>query len=453
MSQKIKCKYGRIIIGDLIKEDSVKKIKEIFKISDLEFNKKYTVNIKDLLNNAHNYPLSPTTKARALFDYIGKTYIAIIYYKEDVTKLSLPAIILETELDINIINKRINKGLENDITNLSGYIGEVLQINFDIISKDIYNHPPNKFNPSSYVILDLSFYTDKKSFFDLNNKIQKVRQSDKSLLSSTDYEKLIKLEPVNFKNKAEDHHSVISYNNSLVFRGLNTLIIDDPRPLIYQYTLDYTVFTSVNVLIRPLLSIPEKNFIDNPNEWPANILFAELMILFAKYTDYLQKSAIKEVDNLNLGNELQKTELKKLFQMVTEKLYALSNNVNSLELFNNENEESINKIIDNNIPFKGPELIYEYTGTIVGESIYFGKYKNFNVTQLIFKMLTENINYAVKANRTAVEYIDNINRITIAKLNFENAKTTEKSTKFLLIATGILVILTAALLILPLFKH
>ena len=42
LSQKIKCKYGRIIIGDLIKEDSVKKIKEIFKISDLEFNKKYT---------------------------------------------------------------------------------------------------------------------------------------------------------------------------------------------------------------------------------------------------------------------------------------------------------------------------------------------------------------------------------------------------------------------------
>ena len=39
MSQKIKCRYGRLIIGDLIKEDSVKKIKEIFKISDLEYNK------------------------------------------------------------------------------------------------------------------------------------------------------------------------------------------------------------------------------------------------------------------------------------------------------------------------------------------------------------------------------------------------------------------------------
>ena len=453
MNQKIKCKYGNLIIGDLINEDCVETIKKVFNIGDLEFNKKYAVNIKNLINPAYDYPLDPTTKGNTLFNYINKANITIIYYKGDVGKLPLPAIILETELNINIINKRMNNGFEKDIINLSTYIGESIQKNFGIISKDIYNHPPYQFTSSSYEILDLSFCTDKKSFSDIYNKIQKVSQTDKSLLSSKDYEKLIKLEPLNFNNKAEDRHSVSLYNNSLVFRGLYTSSIDDPRPLIYQYTLDDNVFTSIGVLIRPLLSIPDKNLIDIPDEWPANILFAELMILFAKYTDYLQKSAIKEIANFNLGNELPKTDLKNLFQILTEKLHVLSSNINSLELFNNENEKTIKKIINNSIPFKAPELIYEHTGTIVSESIYFGKFKNFNVTQLIFKMLTENINYSVRANRTAIEYINNINRITIVKLNFENAKTTEKSTKYLLIATGILVILTSALLILTFFKR
>lgn len=453
MKRKIKCKHGNLIIGDLIKEEHMENIKKIFNIGDLEFNKKYTVNIKNLINSTHNYLLDPLAKENTLFDYINEANIAIIYYKSDVGKLPLPAIILKTELDMRVINKRMNNGFEKDMINLSMYIGEVLQKNFGIISKDIYNHPPYQLTSSSYEILDLSFCTDKETFSDIYNKIQKVSQCDKSLLSSNDYEKLIKLEPVNFNNKAEDHHSVSLYDNSLVFRGLKTFIIDDPKPLIYQYTLDDNVFTSVSASISPLLSIPDKNFIDDPNEWPANILFAELMILFAKYTDYLQKSTIKEIANFNLGNELPKNELEKLFQILTEKLPILSSNINSLELFNNENEETIKKIIDNSIPFKAPELIYEHTGTIVGESIYFGKYKNFNVTQLIFKMLTENINYSVKANRTAIEYINNINRITIVKLNFENSKTTEKSTKYLLIATGILVILTSALLILTFFKR
>ena len=452
MTRKIKCKHGNLIIGDLIKEEHMENIKKIFNIGDLEFNKKYTVNIKNLINSTHNYLLDAPAKENTLFDYINEANIAIIYYKSDVGKLPLPAIILKTELDMRVINKRINNGFEKDMIKLSMYIGEVLQKNFGIISKDIYNHPPYQLTSSSYEILDLSFCTDKETFSDIYNKIQKVSQCDKSLLSSNDYEKLIKLEPVNFNNKAEDHHSVSLYDNSLVFRGLKTFIIDDPKPLIYQYTLDDNVFTSVSASISPLLSIPDKNFIDDPNEWPANILFAELMILFAKYTDYLQKSTITEIDTFNFGHALPKNELEKLFQILTEKLPILSSNINSLELFNNENEESINKIIDNDIPFKAPELFYGYTGTTAGESIYFGKYKNFNVTQLIFKMLIENVNYSIKASRTAVEYINDINRNTIVNLNYENAKITEKYTTYLLVATSILVILTFALVILHFFK-
>ncbi len=445
ISEKFICKYGRITIGDLIQDKYLVNIdKDLIKFSINNGKGIYIINIMKFLNPANNSPLDPTNiKAGMLFDYIKEAKIVIIKDKS----LPLPAIVLEVILDTNIVNARLKNGFEKNILNISLYLGEALKNNIDILSKNIYKADNGYFSSTSYRILDLSFGTDHKLYSNIYKRISNAISNINSQNLSINYPSLRALEPIHF-DSGEEHHSAILNTNMLFFSGLITNIVKDKEPVIYCYTLDdNVVYTSISNTIKPLLRIPKLLMIYTSTEWPASILFAELMTLFSEYILYSIKQGANRANELFPPSDFSNDNLKMLVNEIAKTLPDLSSNLIKLELFYNESKEDIKNIIIDNISFKGPQLIYQDNNSKTSNLIYLGKYINMNVTQLIFTILTEKIYDSVGTSKSTIKNLDIRRDIASAQLNLQNSQSTQKLTSNLFKATIVLLVINILLLI------